>query len=99
MSARDSDASISDARRRYWRFNLRLIAVLLTIGGATMFGAPLWARQLYERRLAGWRLPFYLGAQGAILVDLLLVLVYVVLMRGADRRLARALAADAVGRS
>jgi len=39
-------------------------------------------------------LPFYLGAQGAILIYLALIVVYVVLMTFADRALRRAAAVD-----
>jgi len=46
-------------------------------------------------RVGGFRLPFYFGAQGAILVYLALIVVYIVLMQQADRRLQRAFDADA----
>jgi uncharacterized membrane protein len=42
----------------------------------------------------GFSLPFYFGAQGAILIYLALIVVYIVLMQGADRRLQRAFDAD-----
>jgi putative solute:sodium symporter small subunit len=45
--------------------------------------------------VAGFRLPFYIGAQGAIVVYLLLIAVYIVAMTRADRRLRQAAAADA----
>jgi putative solute:sodium symporter small subunit len=41
-------------------------------------------------RVAGFPLPFYFGAQGAILVYVALILVYIVLMQVADARLLRA---------
>ena len=78
------------ARRDYWRFNVRLIAVLLALGAIVSFGVPLVAGQLKQIRFAGWSLPFYMGAQGAIIVYLALVLIYIVAMGGADRRLRRA---------
>ena len=45
--------------------------------------------------MAGFRLPFYLGAQGAILIYLLLIVIYIVAMTRADQRLRRAADADA----
>lgn len=82
------------AHRRYWRFNLVSIGVLMTVGFCVSFVVPLFARELSTVRIAGFRLPFYLGAQGAILIYLALILVYIVLMTFADRTLRRAAAAD-----
>ena len=83
------------AHRRYWRFNVALISVLMLIGFVVSFVVPLYARALSNVRVAGFRLPFYLGAQGAIVIYLLLIGVYIVAMTRADRRLQRAAAADA----
>ena len=86
--------AMARAHRRYWRFNLALIAVLMTIGFIVSFIAPLFARTLAGVRFAGFSLPFYLGAQGAILIYVLLVAIYIVLMQRADRVLQAALEAD-----
>ncbi|WP_205417404.1 DUF4212 domain-containing protein [Trinickia diaoshuihuensis] len=83
------------AHRRYWRFNVILISVLMLIGFAVSFIVPVFARTLTGLRVAGFRLPFYLGAQGAIIVYLLLIAVYIVAMTRADRRLRQAAADDA----
>jgi putative solute:sodium symporter small subunit len=83
------------AHRRYWRFNVALISVLMLIGFIVSFVVPLYARALSNVRVAGFRLPFYLGAQGAIIIYLLLIAVYIVAMTRADRRLQQAAAADA----
>lgn len=83
------------AYRRYWHFNLVLIAVLCVIGGAVSFVLPLYATSLARIYLAGWSLPYYMGAQGATLIYLLLICIYVVLMQYADRALQRALQAAA----
>ncbi|SPB18518.1 membrane protein [Caballeronia novacaledonica] len=78
------------AHRRYWRFNVALIAVLMTTGFVVSFGLPLFAQRFQHARVAGFPLPFYFGAQGAILVYLALIFVYIVLMQIADARLLRA---------
>ncbi len=83
------------AHRRYWRFNLGLIAVLCVIGGAVSFVLPLYATGLARIYFLGWSLPYYMGAQGATLIYLLLICIYVVLMQYADRVLQRALQAAA----
>ena len=82
------------AHRRYWRFNVALISVLMLIGFVVSFVVPLYARALSNVHVAGFRLPFYLGAQGAIVIYLLLIAVYIVAMTRADRRLQQAAAAE-----
>ncbi|BAN22808.1 membrane protein [Caballeronia insecticola] len=77
------------AHRAYWRFNIALIVVLMTIGFVVSFGLPLFAQRLNNVRVAGFPLPFYFGAQGAILVYVALIAVYIVLMQLADARLLR----------
>ena len=83
---------MAHAHRLYWRTNLVLISVLMLIGLVVSFGIPLMATRLAHLRFAGFPLPFYFGAQGAILVYVALIVVYIVLMQFADTRLQRALA-------
>jgi putative solute:sodium symporter small subunit len=86
-------AEMARAHRLYWRTNLVLISVLMLIGLVVSFGIPLMASRLAHSRFAGFPLPFYFGAQGAILVYVALIVVYIVLMQFADARLQRTLAA------
>lgn len=86
-------ADMARAHWVYWRTNLALISVLMLIGFVVSFGVPLMAARLANVRFAGFPLPFYFGAQGAILVYVVLIVVYIVLMQFADARLRRTLAA------
>nr|WKF59081.1 hypothetical protein HUO10_003589 [Paraburkholderia busanensis] len=88
-------AAMAHAHRKYWRFNVVLIAALMTLGFVVSFVVPLMASSLDAVRVGGFRLPFYFGAQGAILIYVALIVVYIVLMQRADRRLQRAFEADA----
>ena len=90
--------AMARAHRRYWRFNLALIAVLMTLGLSVSFIVPLVARSLMQVRFAGFRLPFYIGAQGAILAYLALIAIYIVLMQRADRTLQNTLDAEIAAR-
>ena len=83
-------AALARSHRAYWRFNVALIGVLLVIGFAVSFGVPLFAQRLQHVRIAGFPLPFYFGAQGAILVYMTLIVAYILLMQIADARLLRA---------
>jgi putative solute:sodium symporter small subunit len=89
-------AAMARAHQKYWRFNLMLIAALMTLGFIVSFVLPLMAPALAQVRIGGFRLPFYFGAQGAILIYVALIVVYIVLMQRADRRLQRAFDADAM---
>lgn len=88
-------AAMARAHQKYWRFNLALIATLMAMGFVVSFVLPLVAPALDQMRFNGFRLPFYFGAQGAILIYVALIVVYIVLMQRADRRLQRAFDADA----
>ena len=82
-------AAMARAHARYWRFNIGLIVVLMLIGFFVSFIVPLFARSIVQVRFAGFSLPFYMGAQGAILVYLVLIAVYIGLMQRADHTLRR----------
>jgi putative solute:sodium symporter small subunit len=88
-------AAMARAHGRYWRYNLVLTGVLMTLGFLVSFVVPLAAPMLSKVRFAGFSLPFYIGAQGAILIYVGLIVVYIVLMQRADRILQRAFDADA----
>jgi putative solute:sodium symporter small subunit len=79
------------AHQRYWRFNLILIAVLCVVGGTVSFVLPMFAPSLAQIYFGGWSLPYYMGAQGAILIYVMLICLYVLLMQRADRILQQAL--------
>ena len=87
--------ALARAHQKYWRFNVTLIAALMSVGFAVSFLLPLAAPMLAHVRIAGFSLPFYFGAQGAILIYLALIVVYILSMQRADRRLQRAFLADA----
>jgi putative solute:sodium symporter small subunit len=59
---------------------LLLKAVLLLVWAATSFGFFFFARDL-QFVVAGWPFAYWMGAQGAILVFIAIVVVYATLMR------------------
>ncbi|AKJ66910.1 solute symporter protein [Pandoraea thiooxydans] len=77
----------------YWRRNLALIAVLMFVGFAATFVPVYWAPELSGLHCFGWPLPFYMGAQGAMLVYLLLICFYAIGQRRNDMHFRRDLAA------
>lgn len=76
-----------DQRRSYWRSNLRLLAILLTIWALVSFGAGiLFVEPLNEIVIGGFPVGFWFAQQGSILVFLALIAVYVVRMDKLDAK-------------
>ncbi len=72
--------------QRYWKKNLRLLAILLTIWFIVSFGfGILLAEPLNTIRFGGFKLGFWFAQQGAIFSFIILVFVYVVRMNRIDR--------------
>jgi putative solute:sodium symporter small subunit len=65
-------------RREYWRRNLRLMAVLLTIWALVSFGAGIiFVEPLNNLSFLGSPLGFWFAQQGSILTFIVLIAVYV----------------------
>lgn len=73
----------AQARRRYWRRNLRLIGALLTVWFVVSFVLVFFARDL-SFAFFGWPFSFYVAAQGSLLVYLALVVLYAWAMNRLD---------------
>ncbi len=71
---------------RYWRTNLRLIAAGLLLVFVATFGVTFYAREL-DLVVLGWPLGFWLTAQGALLLYLLIVAGYAWFMNRLDEQL------------
>ena len=71
---------------RYWKINLRYLAILLGIWFLVSFGASvLLVDTLDEVRIYGFKLGFWFAQQGAIYVFVAIIFVYVILMNRLDR--------------
>ena len=67
-----------EQRRAYWRRNLRLMAVLLSIWALVSFGAGiLFVEPLNEISFIGFPLGFWFAQQGSIIVFVILIAIYV----------------------
>ncbi len=74
-------------RRAYWRHNLTLMAVLLSIWALVSFGAGIFfADALNEVEIGGFPLGFWFSQQGSILVFLALIAIYVWRMDKLDEK-------------
>ena len=82
--------SQSDAGRangaKYWRANLRVMALLLVVWFVVPFGLGIvFVEPLNSIQLGGFPLGFWFAQQGSIYVFIVLVLVYALWMRRLDR--------------
>ena len=76
----------AEPSRARWRVRRRVTAILLAVWFAVTFGVAYFARELGAGVL-GWPFSFWVAAQGAPIVYLLLVWAYTRLMRRVDAAL------------
>jgi putative solute:sodium symporter small subunit len=78
--------ALTERHRAYWRRTLILTGCLLVVWFAVPFVAGYYAVELNTLSFLGFPLGFYILAQGALIVFLLIVVVYVFAMNRLDRR-------------
>ena len=79
------DPRVAEAIRRYWRKNIRIMAVLLLVWAAAGLGCGiLFADALNRFRVGGFPLGFWFAQQGSILVFVLLILIYALALNRLD---------------
>lgn len=79
--------TLHDRRRAYWKANLRVLAVLLSVWFVVSFGCGvLLVDQLDRIRIGGFKLGFWFAQQGSIYAFVALIFIYVSLMNHLDRR-------------
>jgi putative solute:sodium symporter small subunit len=76
---------LTDKHREYWSRNLRLTAILLAIWFFATFVATYFARELNEIVILGFPLGFYMGAQGALIIYVLVIWYYAHTMNKMDK--------------
>jgi putative solute:sodium symporter small subunit len=77
-------AAGDDRERRYRRKNLRMIGLLLAIWALVTFGVGYFARDL-DFDVLGWPFSFWMAAQGAVFVYVLIIGWYARYMNRVDR--------------
>ncbi len=72
---------------RYWRTNLRILSILLSIWFFTAFGLGIVGVELLNRfQIGGFPLGFWFAQQGAIYIFIVLIFVYARWMDRVDDR-------------
>ena len=74
-------------RQAYWRANIRILTILLSIWFIVSFGCGiLFVDQLKQIKLGGFKLGFWMAQQGASYVFVVLIFIYVRLMNRLDKK-------------
>lgn len=71
--------------REYWRKNVRLTAILLSIWFVVTFVVGFYARELAQITFFGWPFSFYMGAQGALIIYVVIIVYYATYMNKLDK--------------
>ena len=71
--------------KEYWNRNLRLSAVLLAIWFVVTFVVGYYARELFSFNFFGWPFSFWMGAQGALIVYVVIIWYYARTMNNMDK--------------
>jgi putative solute:sodium symporter small subunit len=74
---------LTEKHRQYWQKNLNITAVLLAIWFVVTFVVGYFARDL-SFTFMGWPFSFWVGAQGALIVYVLLIWFYARTMNKLD---------------
>ena len=74
-------------RQEYWRSNLKIMAILLTVWALVSYGAGIvFVDPLNTIEIAGFPLGFWFAQQGSIIVFVILIAVYVWRMDRLDKK-------------
>jgi len=76
---------LSAKHQEYWRKNLVLTAVLLTIWFVVTYVVGYYARELNQITFLGFPVGFYMGAQGALIIYVVMIWYYARYMNRLDK--------------
>ncbi len=75
---------ITESHRQYWRKNLNMTAVLLSIWFVVTFVVSYFARDL-NFNFFGWPFSFWMGAQGSLIIYVVIIWYYARYMNNLDK--------------
>ena len=83
----ENETNLKERRKAYWRANLRILAILMSIWFVVSFGCGiLFVEPLNQIKLGGFKFGFWMAQQGSIYVFVALIFVYVQHMNKLDRK-------------
>ena len=76
---------LTQKHQEYWHRNLMVTAILLVIWFVVTFVASFYARELNDVTFLGFPLGFYMGAQGSLVIYVLIIWFYARFMNRLDQ--------------
>ena len=76
---------LTEKHREYWRKNIRMTAILLAIWFVVTYVVSFYARELNAITLFGFPLGFYMGAQGSLIIYVVIIFYYAARMNRLDK--------------
>ena len=76
---------ISERHTEYWRKNLTIMAILMVIWFVVTYVIGYYARDL-NFNFFGWPFAFYMGAQGSLVIYVLIIFFYAWYMNKLDKQ-------------
>jgi len=78
-------AALSERQDEYWQKNLRVTAILLAIWFVVTYVVAFFAPALNTITFLGFPLAFYMGAQGALIIYVVMIFFYARYMNRLDK--------------
>ena len=83
----ENETNLKERRKAYWRANLRILAILMSIWFVVSFGCGiLFVEPLNQIKMGGFKFGFWMAQQGSIYVFVALIFGYVKQMNKRDRK-------------
>jgi putative solute:sodium symporter small subunit len=76
---------LTEKHREYWQRNLKITAILLAIWFVVTFVAGYFARELNAVTVFGFPIGFYMGAQGSLIIYVVIIFYYARYMNRLDQ--------------
>ena len=76
---------LTEKHNEYWRKNLTITAILMFIWFVVTFVIGYYARELHEMTILGFPFAFYMGAQGSLIIYVIIIGVYAWYMNKQDK--------------
>ncbi|WP_034043035.1 DUF4212 domain-containing protein [Wocania ichthyoenteri] len=74
-------------KKKYWKENQKYLAIILSIWFVVSFGfGIIWADELNNIKLTGFKLGFWFAQQGSIYVFVVLIFAYIRIMNKLDKK-------------
>jgi putative solute:sodium symporter small subunit len=76
---------LTERHKEYWRRNMKMTAILLAIWFVVTYIVGWYARELNELVIFGFPFGFYMGAQGSLVIYVIMIFYYAIRMNKLDK--------------